>query len=163
MPGSGMSGGDRLWIPADPTRYKGMKIKPIYLVLAFLTGIAGCSSIATDPDALQVTLAADQAAYVSGEPIEARLANDSGIPVSFTWCALGLERLEIEGWAEYPLPPRACALMLNVLEPGHQEAVELTVEEPLPPATYRFLLAVRGDPFERVSVARSEPFTVSAD
>lgn len=139
-----------------------MKIKPLSLALVLLVAAVGCS-LGTHPDALPVTLAPDQASYVSGEPIEARLSNDSAAPISFTWCGLELERLEIEGWAEYPLPPRACTLVLNVLEPGQQDAADLVVDGPLPPATYRLLLAVRGNAFEQVTVAQSEPFTVAAD
>ena len=106
-------------------------------------------------------LAADRSGYETGEGIVAHLSNDGEGDISFSWCDLSLERLEIEGWAEFPLTPRTCELALHVLEPGREDVSPLLLDSPLPAATYRLLLSIREDDFTETTVLRSAPFTVA--
>ena len=71
------------------------------------------------------------------------LTNESTDDAGYNLCFHVLERRDEGRWGESGIDqPRACILVLHILEPGESAHYETTLPDPLPSGIYRFRAAV---------------------
>lgn len=90
-----------------------------------------------------ITLDLEASSLAPGAPVTLVLSNGSDGEIGYNLCFHVLERLEEHGWTEFETDEsRVCTAVLHMLESGGTAWYETSLPNPLPPAEYRFRVAL---------------------
>ena len=136
------------------------------LPLALAALLAACSQPAgSDPgQSTPVELAVLGTSYRAGDTLRAELRNNSLGVVGFNLCSLGVERVEVSGWAavEPDFTAAPCLDRLYTLDPGEAAPTFRVLPAGLPAGSYRLSTEVwtGGAALDTRGTVRTRPFTV---
>lgn len=128
--------------------------------------LAACSQPAGSEPARPdgVELAVLSSPVPAGDTLRAELRNTGAGEVGYNLCSLGVERMEVSGWA--PVEPNftltACLDRLYTLDPGETAHTFRVLPAGLPAGSYRLSTEVwtGGAALDTRGTVRTRPFTV---